>query len=1378
MDIKNIFTKDWWLSSLNLNEVKINDPSFGAKVNKLTYGDWNQIIWRTKVNLDNVFTKLKTKRDPAQTIINWILNLSIPEKVLLFNELTREGLNEIKVNNPIKFNLMDDWSIISSSSKKFDEVWPQIKNIYKKYLRKGRVDANKVFDLIEKTSSKDAMIIKSIFKKYLNLNEIKINNPTADIIVTEDHPNVNLYKGEYKILDLVSGAIQNNTHYIRIENLDTKEIYTISLWWVNARNEYKWETIIIKNKNKLAKLVEDELGDIIELEEIKINKPSTSFSEKLRDIFVILFNKIDIIADGDQILLAELDEEFDDIYQPYFDKYLIDIMVDQDIESLVFDDMNQEDKTSLYKKLTAFNEDLEDRYEKIDEDKIPGGLAQGKSIVDLAIHHGDSSWASIQFESFEKQLEKELEKGIKVEMEHTTDEAVAKEIAMDHLWEDPKYYDKLASIELEEIKINNPVDYQKIWDECWDEAIAEIGEIEYNDEGGEEEDEFLENEDEVSSYARELFKLKTGKERDDLDLKEIKINNPTRKFKPGEYVYYYKDKVRLSSDPDKYHKKYTDNDTEYYLIDDAQTGERYYVSAKLLTRVLNEISIIPELQQLLEYTNQEELNPSVFEGLEIIPKVREVLLNIAKYFWQQSELKAEYQDILLLGSSANYNWTEKSDIDVHILFDFKQSGQKPEDFKKYIDAIVKNFNETYDFKIKDNKIELYVQDLEEENHSVGVFSILNNKWLQEPKKEKIEVPDPKIQKYATEFKSKIDELIYSSTGKLSSNLSKIKQLKDKIKQYREESLDSSEGEYSIGNLVFKELRNSGYLQKLSDFKTELLNKKLSVQEIRINKPIYNHLKELEKLQQQIEQNDFTKDKIQLAIKGAELVYPIWEYYYPNDNRVKQTLESAKKGEYNNYTSEIADEIEDSTTASYGVLMSIYALSVAVYSYDTNPENSYIIQDINNVINYAIRATKLHFNLNEIKVNNPNPLKFIIKLYGIDGIDAIDGILSIKDNLWIPEKYFPSFKSFDVIIPKTIKADFGIYIKQIKDLEEFTRFLEGFGFEVFQGVAYNDTYLWINKAKVEIDNEFIYKENLNERQYHDKLVNMALRKDPESITSLGKTYLKNELKEKIKSLSKFLKKKLELKSLPKIRLINNDKENSSKFFGKTAYYDPNEQMIVLYTLGRHPKDITRSFSHEMVHYKQDLEGRLKNITTQNINEDEYLAELEREAYEKGNMLFRSWENSQKLNEIKINDPTIKFPLEIKSQEHWDKLSKILEKEGYLLYSGLEPTGWKPDYYPTILDVEDKFLYTPVQEIKINTPNNITISDVLDLLNKSDIKIDHNNLDKYNENVLKFNEFITRYHSLKNKIEFIRGELDDKLKKQIKDLYIDILKFKNG
>jgi phosphopantetheine adenylyltransferase len=116
---------------------------------------------------------------------------------------------------------------------------------------------------------------------------------------------------------------------------------------------------------------------------------------------------------------------------------------------------------------------------------------------------------------------------------------------------------------------------------------------------------------------------------------------------------------------------------------------------------------------------------------------------------------------------------------------------------------------------------------------------------------------------------------------------------------------------------------------------------------------------------------------------------------------------------------------------------------------------------------------------------------------------------------------------------------------------------------------------------------------------------------------------------IKSLTEYmLNKGMNIKPLPKVKFINNDVENASDFFGKTAYYNPNEKLIVLYTSGRHPKDVMRSFCHEIIHHLQNCENRLTNISTDNTNEDGDLPEIEREAYEKGNMVFRNWEDSVK------------------------------------------------------------------------------------------------------------------------------------------------------
>ena len=103
--------------------------------------------------------------------------------------------------------------------------------------------------------------------------------------------------------------------------------------------------------------------------------------------------------------------------------------------------------------------------------------------------------------------------------------------------------------------------------------------------------------------------------------------------------------------------------------------------------------------------------------------------------------------------------------------------------------------------------------------------------------------------------------------------------------------------------------------------------------------------------------------------------------------------------------------------------------------------------------------------------------------------------------------------------------------------------------------------------------------------------------------------------------------MNIQPLPEVK-VRKDLAESEQFFGRTAYYDPNENTIVLYTQGRHPKDVMRSFTHEMVHHIQNLEGRLGNVQTSNTNESDTLLELEKEAYLVGNITFRNWEDKTK------------------------------------------------------------------------------------------------------------------------------------------------------
>jgi hypothetical protein len=151
-----------------------------------------------------------------------------------------------------------------------------------------------------------------------------------------------------------------------------------------------------------------------------------------------------------------------------------------------------------------------------------------------------------------------------------------------------------------------------------------------------------------------------------------------------------------------------------------------------------------------------------------------------------------------------------------------------------------------------------------------------------------------------------------------------------------------------------------------------------------------------------------------------------------------------------------------------------------------------------------------------------------------------------------------------------------------------------------------------------------------------------------------TYSKDiDIIEKCAALTNYMRDLgMNIDPVPSVEFVNGDTENAKDFFGKTAYYDPNEQKIVLYTEGRHPKDIVRSYAHEMIHHMQNLDGRLGDITTTNTQEDDHLNDLEAEANLKGTMSFRNWTDS--LQEKKVKDP---FGLNAYAQE----LARGLEEE---------------------------------------------------------------------------------------------------------------------
>ena len=154
--------------------------------------------------------------------------------------------------------------------------------------------------------------------------------------------------------------------------------------------------------------------------------------------------------------------------------------------------------------------------------------------------------------------------------------------------------------------------------------------------------------------------------------------------------------------------------------------------------------------------------------------------------------------------------------------------------------------------------------------------------------------------------------------------------------------------------------------------------------------------------------------------------------------------------------------------------------------------------------------------------------------------------------------------------------------------------------------------------------------------------------------------KIDYKQEIKELTKhMLQKGMNISPLPKVIFKHGDQENASQFLGKTAYYDPNTSTVVLYTEGRHPKDIVRSFAHEMVHHIQNLEDRLGGINTTNTTEDDHLNDIEREAYTTGNMTFRNWTDNKDGEEVTSLDEKKKDPFGL--NQYARELAQGLEEE---------------------------------------------------------------------------------------------------------------------
>ena len=229
---------------------------------------------------------------------------------------------------------------------------------------------------------------------------------------------------------------------------------------------------------------------------------------------------------------------------------------------------------------------------------------------------------------------------------------------------------------------------------------------------------------------------------------------------------------------------------------------------------------------------QKELNPDIWltydEGYKMRPEIRDSLLKIVEDYEGFIDIDLDIEDVTLTGSLANFNWSEFSDVDLHILVDFDDPEESIE--KKYLDSRRIIWNSLRDVNVKGFESEIYVQDSKEQHFASGMYSVMYDEWVVKPEETEVVLDSHKILSKSRQWMDMIDQ-IEDNMGRTSSNelMQTIDGLRRRLKKYRGAGL-AEKGEYSYENLTFKFLRRNGYIGKLIGLKNKLIDKSLTLED--------------------------------------------------------------------------------------------------------------------------------------------------------------------------------------------------------------------------------------------------------------------------------------------------------------------------------------------------------------------------------------------------------------------------------------------------------------------------------------------------------------------------------------------------------------------
>ena len=227
------------------------------------------------------------------------------------------------------------------------------------------------------------------------------------------------------------------------------------------------------------------------------------------------------------------------------------------------------------------------------------------------------------------------------------------------------------------------------------------------------------------------------------------------------------------------------------------------------------------LKEALELHNN--LNPAIWTKDEtLLPEVEDRLFKIVNKFQSECYLPLDIVDVHLVGSNASFNYNRYSDLDVHIVVNFDLIDASKEVLLAAYNLQKAKFNQDYDISIHGVNVEMYIEDINSMTASNGIYSLYNKKWIKKPIRKEYPKLDDRFYTTANKLADKIRGVLANG------DFVEITKMINMLYMMRKNGL-ATDGEFSVGNLLFKEIRNLGLLDDLKHKLKEIQSQQLTLE---------------------------------------------------------------------------------------------------------------------------------------------------------------------------------------------------------------------------------------------------------------------------------------------------------------------------------------------------------------------------------------------------------------------------------------------------------------------------------------------------------------------------------------------------------------------